>query len=105
MLKYGLNLLVIYNFNGLIGSYRDEYFCHKKQLKFLFPIKILGFPVTIKEMFNMPIYIMEFPFCCNQFHNSPGVGGAALQTHLDSLIDSLPDPFPPNLPNAFTPKP
>ena len=40
--------------------------------------------------------------------NRPGVAGAALQTPLTfihTLIDSVTDPFPPNLQAIITPKP
>ena len=39
--------------------------------------------------------------------NRPGVAGAALQTpstFIHSLIDSVTDPFPPNLQTIITPK-
>ena len=36
--------------------------------------------------------------------NKPGVAAAVLQTPL-SLIESVSDPFPPNLQNIITPKP
>ena len=40
--------------------------------------------------------------------NRPGVAGAVLQTPsslINSLIDSLTDPFPQNLQNIITPEP
>ena len=40
-------------------------------------------------------------YCC--VINRPGVAGAVLQTPL-SNIQSLSDPFPPNLQNIITPK-
>ena len=49
----------------------------------------------------------EKTLCCAIF-NRPGVAGAVLQTRLlllNSLIQSVNDPFPQNLHNIITPKP